>query len=103
MQTRNRIFDDLAKVANSAAGTMVGLKGEIENMVRYRIEGLMADMNMVSREEFDAVKTMATKARLEQGALEKRIEALEAKLEASVPTPKVKKKARTGRKARKNS
>ena len=56
MQTRNRLFDDIAKVANSAAGTLFGLKDEIENMVRHRVEGLMTDMNMVTRDEFDAVK-----------------------------------------------
>ena len=66
MQTRNRIFDDLAKVANSAVGTMAGLKDEVENMVRYRVERFMSDMNMVSREEFDAVRAMAAKARSQQ-------------------------------------
>ena len=93
MQTRNRIFDDLAKVANSAAGTMAGLRSEIENMIRYRIEALMSDMNMVSREEFDAVKAMAGKARSEQASLTRRIEELEAKLKASASITRAKKKA----------
>ena len=101
MQTRNRIFDDLAKVANSAAGTMAGLKEEIENMVRYRMEGFMSDMNMVSREEFDAVKAMAAKARSEQATLEKRIEELEAKLDGAAPTPRAKKKTATAKKTAK--
>jgi len=98
MQTRNRVFDDLAKVANSAAGTMMGLKDEIGNMVRYRMEGFMSDMNMVSREEFDVVKAMAAKARSQQALLEERIEELEAKLHASASTPQAKKKTARARK-----
>ena len=101
MQTRNRIFDDLAKVANSAAGTMVGLKDEVENMVRYRMERFMSDMNMVHREEFDAVRAMAAKARTEQAALEKRIEELETKLDRSPPTNRPKKKTTSARKGTK--
>ena len=101
MQTRNRFFDDIAKVANTATGTVVGLKAEIENMVRYRLEGLMSDMNMVSREEFDAVKAMTAKARSEQESLKKKIEELEAKLRAPTPTPREKKKtAASKRKAK---
>ena len=98
MQTRNRILDDLAKIANSAAGTMAGLKEEIENMVRYRMEGFISDMNLASREEFDAVKAMAAKARSEQATLEKRIEELEAKLGGSAPKPRTKKKTATAKK-----
>ncbi len=101
MQTRNRIFDDLAKVANSAAGTMAGLKDEIENMVRYRIESCMYDMNMVSREEFDAVKAIAAKARSEQVAFKKRIEELEAKLDGSSHTTRARKKTTTTKKSAK--
>ena len=101
MQTRNRVFDDLAKVANSAAGTMVGLKDEIGNMVRYRMEGLISDLNMVSREEFDAVKAMAAKARSQQAILEKRIEELEAKLRASASTPRAKQKTARSKKSAK--
>ena len=52
MQTRNRFFDDLAKVANSAVGTMAGMKGEIERMVRHRVENFIDGMNLVTREEF---------------------------------------------------
>ncbi|MAI10902.1 MAG: hypothetical protein CBD27_12810 [Rhodospirillaceae bacterium TMED167] len=101
MQTRNRIFDDLAKLANSATGTMAGLKDEIENMVRYRMEGFMSDMNMVSREEFDAVKVMAAKARSEQAKLEKRIVELDAKLDRAALTPRAKKKTATAKKSAK--
>ena len=101
MQTRNRILDDLAKIANSAAGTMAGLKEEIENMVRYRMEGFISDMNLASREEFDAVKAMAAKARSEQATLKKRIEELEAKFNGSAPTPRAKKKTATVKKSAK--
>ena len=101
MQTRNRLFDDLAKVANSAAGTMVGLKDEVENMVRYRMERFMSDMNMVHREEFDAVRAMAAKARTEQAALEKRIEELETKLDRLAPKARPRKKTTSARKSTK--
>lgn len=101
MQTRNRIFDDLAKVANGAAGTMAGLKSEIGNMVRYRMEGFMSDMNMVSREEFDAVKGMAAKARSEQASLERRIEELETKLGRLAPKPRTRKKTAAPKKIEK--
>ena len=77
MQTRNRLFDDLAKMANSAAGTMAGLKDEIENTVRHKVESFLGEMNLVTREEFEAVKAMAAKARTEQERLEKRLAVLE--------------------------
>ena len=81
MQSQNRIFDDLAKVAGGALGALANLKQEMETMVRERIERFMADNNMVPREEFDAVKAMAAKARHEQEDLAARLAALEAKLE----------------------
>jgi len=80
MQTSNRLLDDLAKVANGAASTFVGLKAEAEAMVRQQLQRLLADAELVSREEFDAVKAMAAKARTEQEKLQKRLDALEAKL-----------------------
>ena len=83
MQTRRRIFDDLAKVASSAAGTFAGLKDEIEALVRQRLEVALNNMNLVTREEFDAVKAVATKARQEQEKLEKRL----AKLEGGTKKP----------------
>ncbi len=70
MQTRNRLLDDIAKVANSAAGTFAGVKEEIENLIRHRVESLMTDMNMVNRDEFNAVKAMVAKSRSEQERLE---------------------------------
>ena len=101
MQTRNRFFDDLAKVANSAAGTMMGLRDEVENMVRYRMDRFMSDMNMVHREEFDAVRAMAAKARSDQAALETRVEELETRLDRLAPKPRPRKKTNSARKSTK--
>lgn len=80
MQSQNRIFDDLAKVAGGALGALSSLKQEIETMVRERVERFMAENNMVPRAEFDAVKAMASEARAEQERLNARIAALEAEL-----------------------
>ena len=80
MQTKNRLLDDIAKVANSAAGTFAGVKEEIENMIRHRVESLMADMNMVNRDEFNALKAMVAKSRGEQEHLESKVKTLEAKI-----------------------
>lgn len=83
MQTSNRILDDLAKVANGAASGLVGIKGEIEGLVRSQMERILNGMDLVTREEFDAVKAMAAKARSEQEALEIRLAELEKKLAAT--------------------
>ena len=80
MQTSNRILDDLARVANGAVSTLSGVKGEIDAMVRQRIERLLVDADLVPRDEFDAVKAMAAEARAEQDRLTKRVAALEAQL-----------------------
>ncbi len=85
MQTKNRLFDDLAKVAGGAAATVAGLRGEAETLVRQQLERLMTDGGMVPRDEFDAVKAVAAKARSEQEKLEKRVAALEAKLGIKAP------------------
>jgi len=87
MQTENRFLDDLARVAGGAFGTLAGLRNEVEEMVRRRFERMLSDMDLVPREEFDAVKAVAEKARLEQERLEKRVVALEAALEAAAPKP----------------
>ncbi len=85
MQTRSRIFDDLAKVAGGAVSTLGGIKAEIEVLVRQQIERLLLDADMVPRDEFDAVKAVAAKARSEQERLEKRVRALEKKLGVEAP------------------
>lgn len=83
MQTENRLFDDLARVASGAINTLGGLREEIELRVKERLERLAAEMDLVSREEFDAVKAMAAKARAEQETLSQRIEELEKRLAAT--------------------
>ena len=80
MQSQNRIFDDIARVAGGALGALTSLKDEIEAMVRDRMERLMADGNFVRREEFDVVRAMAAEARAEQERLSARVAELEAAL-----------------------
>ena len=82
MQTDNRLFDDLAKVANGALHTMSGVRDELENRIRERVERWLSDMDMVPREEFDAIKAVAQAARTEQEALTARVEALESRIAA---------------------
>ena len=80
MQTSNRLFDDFAKVASGAMNTLGGLREEIETRVRERLERVAADMDLVTREEFDAVRAMATEARAEQEDLSGKLARLEAEL-----------------------
>lgn len=77
MQSQNRFFDDFAKMATSAVGTLQSAGKEFETMMRQQVERLVAKMDLVQREEFDAVKEMAAEARLENERLKARIEALE--------------------------
>ena len=77
MQTSNRLLDDLAKVANGAVSTLVGVKDEIEAIVRQRVDKLLVDADLVQREEFEAVKAMIAEARAEQERVSKRLLALE--------------------------
>ena len=79
MQSDNRILDDMAKVATGALGSLTGLKQEIESKVQQHLERLLGRMNLVSREEFDAMKAVAQEARAEQIKLARRLEALEAR------------------------
>lgn len=78
MQGRNRFLDDISQLMTNAAGVAQGVKGEAETAVRQKIERLLNDMDLVTREEFEAVRAMAVKAREENEALMKRIEALES-------------------------
>ena len=80
MQTQNRFFNDFARVASGAFNTLGGLREEIELRVRERVERMANEMDLVSREELEAVKAMAVKARQEQEALNARIAALEAEI-----------------------
>jgi len=94
MQTSNRILDDMAKVASGAVSAVTGLKGDAEGVLRRQMEKLLADMDLVTREEFDAVKAMAANARAEQEKLQTRVDALEGQLKAKkAPVNKVAKKA----------
>ena len=86
MPPRARLFDDVAKLMTDAAGMANGVKREAETAVRAQAERLLATMNVVTREEFEAVRDMAALARDENEALRKRIAALEAKL-AGGPHP----------------
>jgi BMFP domain-containing protein YqiC len=86
MQTQNRFFDDLARVAAGAMGTLSGVRSELESRVREQLERVLAGMDLVSRDEFEAVKAMAAKARSEQEDLEKRVAMLESRL-AALSTP----------------
>lgn len=93
MQTNSRIFDDLAKLASGALGTAQGMKSEWENLVHQRIERLVADMDLVPREEFDAVKAMVVALTEHAEAQAARIEALEKKMSAKSAVSKTSKKA----------
>jgi BMFP domain-containing protein YqiC len=73
MQSQNRFFDDLARVAAGALGTLSGVKTEVEARLRDQLERVLAGMDLVSRDEFEAVKAMAAKARSEQEDLIKRL------------------------------
>ena len=80
MQTENRLLDDLARMANGALNTLSGVREEIESRVRERVERMLADMDMVPREEFEAVRAMAQTARTEQEDLAGRVAELERRL-----------------------
>jgi hypothetical protein len=80
MQTQNRLLDDLARVATGALGAFSGMRDEVETRMKEQFERVLGRMNLVTREEYDAVKAMAAKARAAQEALEKRVAALETKL-----------------------
>ena len=91
MQSENRIFDDLAKVLNGFAGTVAGMGREAEASMRERAREWAGGLDLVTREEFDAVKQLAANARSEADALAKRVAALEAMSgAAALPTPKLK-------------
>ena len=82
MQSQNRFFDDVARVAAGALGTLSGLKTEVEARLRDQLERVLAGMDLVSRDEFEAVKAMAAKARSEQEDLINRVAELETRLAA---------------------
>jgi BMFP domain-containing protein YqiC len=80
MQTDNRLLDDLARMANGALNTLSGLRDEIESRVRERVERVLANMDMVPRDEFEAIKAMAQTARAEQEDLTAKVADLERRV-----------------------
>ena len=80
MQSENPLIADLVKLANSAAGTFAGMTREARESTRERMKEAFGGLDFVSREEFDAVKDMAARARDENARLEERIAALEGSL-----------------------
>lgn len=98
MQTDNRLFDDLARVASNAIGSLQTARDEASNRIKQQFERIVESMDLVSREEFDTVKAMAQKARLENDKLAKRVAELEAKLglsgKSAPKTPTTKKASR---------
>ena len=91
MQTQNKLLDDLARVASGAIGVAAGMREEVEARLRDQFERVLARMDLVTREEFEAVKAMAVKAREEQEVLSERLAALESALK---PAPKTAAKAK---------
>jgi len=81
MQNDNRIFEDLARVASGALSALTGVREEVETRLHDQFQHILDRMNLVRREEFEAVQAMAAKARAEQERLADRLAALEARLE----------------------
>ncbi len=82
MQSENKLFDDLAKFVNGAAGTIAGMGREAEASAREKAKEWIGGLEFVGRDEFEAVKAMAAAARDENEALKKRVAALEGKAKA---------------------
>jgi BMFP domain-containing protein YqiC len=106
MQSENRVLDDLAKMLNGVAGTVAGMGREAEANFKERARDWAGGLDLVSREEFDAVKQLASNARAEVEALNKRILAMEAALNiktkpAAIAAKVVTKKAPTTAKSSK--
>jgi BMFP domain-containing protein YqiC len=78
MQTRNKFLDDMSQLMTNAMGVAQGAKDEAENAMKSMMDRWLADRDFVTREEFDAVRAMAQKAREENEALKARLDALEA-------------------------
>jgi BMFP domain-containing protein YqiC len=83
MQTDNRLLDDLSRIATGAFAALSGVREEAELRLREQFEKVLARMDVVPREEFEAVRTMAVRAREEQEKLEARLAALESRLDAA--------------------
>lgn len=82
MQSDNKILSDLARLGQSAAGTIHGVKSEVENQVKTRLESVLMDMDLVTREEFEVVREMAVAARAENAELHETLDALKKEVNA---------------------
>lgn len=80
VQSDNKFFSDLAKLGQSAAGSIHGIKAEMEGQFKSRIESLLLDMDLVSREEFEVVREIAITARTENAELSNRLEKMDAEI-----------------------
>jgi BMFP domain-containing protein YqiC len=80
--TSSRFFDELAKLMTNAAGAAQGVRKEVDTLVQAQVERVLNNINVVKREEFDVVREMAEKARMENDKLAARIAELEAKSKA---------------------
>jgi BMFP domain-containing protein YqiC len=87
MQSQNRLFDDFVKVMNGAAGTLAGMTREAQTAMQERARDWIGGLDMVSREEFEAAKSIAVAAREESQALRARVEALEAAIAGLAAAP----------------
>ncbi len=76
MQIKNKFIDDIAKTATGLAGSLTNAKGEVDTLLKTQLERLLADMDMISREEFETVKKMAQKAREENELLQQELQTL---------------------------
>jgi len=100
MQTRNRFFDDAAKLAGGAIGTLEGLRREVETLVEQQVKKILAKFDLVTRDEFEAVKEMAARARTENEEIKAKFKKLET---ARVRAPVAKKSPRRNRKKEKKA
>jgi hypothetical protein len=87
MQTDNRFLDGMARFFTNAAGAAQSFKAEMETIIKARVERLIGDLDFVPREEFDAVKAMAARARSENEALAVRVAEMETRLGITPPKP----------------
>lgn len=85
MTEKNRMFDDMSRLMTNAIGVAQGARGEAENAFRGWIDRLLADRDLVTREEFDAVRDMAVKARTENAELRARLDRLDPQGAAATP------------------
>jgi len=88
VQTTNRFFDEIARLMNDAAGVAQGVRREFDTLFRAQAERILRDLDVVSREEFEAVKDMARIAREENDELKARVAALEAQIGKAADPPR---------------